>query len=422
MTNSTGAVVDPVDPAVVLGALTSMLEDTEASIVRLQAVREAQLAVAQRLAEELAAQTRPARGEAADLSQRAVAAELAAVLHMSDRVVQGRMMRAADLMAKYPETMRAFTEARINAAHVRLIQDAGARLDDEVRAEFERLAVAACEGDTPHRARPIIERVTERLAPRSLTERHRQAQEKRTVWREDLPDGQKMLGITHAAAVIDGIYDRLTQQARMLKTANMKAAKDAAAGLDPDSDGLGDPADERTIDQLRADLCADTLLAGTRPDTTPRPGCCPRSRAGWRSPSPCSPPWRWTPTRLPSPADAVVDARASWAQRSACVPSCPRSSPAGSPSTRTPPASSPAVPPRGSACSPTPSPGRSSPSIATGPMRTCADCCTLEIPGAGSLPADSRPAPRTSTTPSTPHSAERPRKGTWAASADDTTC
>lgn len=263
MTNSTGAVVDPVDPAVVLGALTSMLEDTEASIVRLQAVREAQLAVAQRLAEELAAQTRPARGEAADLSQRAVAAELAAVLHMSDRVVQGRMMRAADLMAKYPETMRAFTEARINAAHVRLIQDAGARLDDEVRAEFERLAVAACEGDTPHRARPIIERVTERLAPRSLTERHRQAQEKRTVWREDLPDGQKMLGITHAAAVIDGVYDRLTQQARMLKTANMKAAKDAAAGLDPDSDRLGDPADERTIDQLRADLCADTLLAGT---------------------------------------------------------------------------------------------------------------------------------------------------------------
>lgn len=267
MTNSTGTVVDPgvdpVDPAVVLGALTSMLEDTEASIVRLQAVREAQLAVAQRLAEELAAQTRPVRGEAPELPQRAVAAELAAVLHMSDRVVQARMVRAADLMTKLPVTMQAFADARINAAHVRLIQETGARLDDEVRAEYERRAVAACAGETPHRAKRVVERLAERLAPHSLTDRHRDAQEQRRVWLEDLPDGQKALGLIHSAAVIDGIFDRLAQQARLLKTANAKAAKDAAAGLELDPEGLGAPDDDRTIDQLRADLCADTLLTGT---------------------------------------------------------------------------------------------------------------------------------------------------------------
>ncbi|MGO4679874.1 DUF222 domain-containing protein [Microbacterium sp. 2MCAF23] len=268
MTNSTGTVadsgVDPVDPAVVLAALASMVGETEGSIVRLQAVREAQLAVAQRFAEDLAAQSGSVsvRGEAAELAQRSVAAELAAVLHMSDRVVQGRMVRAADLMAKYPATMHAFTEARINAAHVRLIQDTGARLDDEVRAEFEQAAVAACVGETPHRAKRIIERLAERLAPRSLTERHRDAQKQRRVWREDLGDGQKALGLIHSAAVIDGIYDRLTQQARMLKVANAKAAKDAGSGLTPDPGELGDPADDRTTDQLRADLCADTLLTG----------------------------------------------------------------------------------------------------------------------------------------------------------------
>ena len=171
------------------------------------------------------------------------------------------MGRAAELTTRYPETMPAFTDARINTAHVRLIQDAGARLDDTLRGEFERVAVEACVGETPHRAKRVVERVAERLAPRSLTDRHRDAQDQRRVWREELPDRQE-LGMIHSAAIIDGIWDRLTQQARLLKTANTKAAKDTAAGLSPDPDGLGDPADARTLDQLRADVCADTLLTG----------------------------------------------------------------------------------------------------------------------------------------------------------------
>ncbi|GAB6856331.1 HNH endonuclease signature motif containing protein [Microbacterium xylanilyticum] len=267
MTNAVGMVqdpgVDPVDPVAVLAMVTSGLAATEASIIRLQAVPDAHLAVAQRLAEDLAAASGSMRGESVDLAARSVAAELAAVLHMSDRVVQGRMARAAELMTRYPITMQAFSDARINTAHVRLIQDTAARLDDEVRAEFEQAAVAACEGETPHRAKRIVERIAERLTPRSLTERHREAQEKRSVWREELPDGQKALGLVHSAAVIDGIYDRLTQQARLIKTANAKAAKDAASGTTPDPDELGDPDDDRTLDQLRADLCADTLLTGT---------------------------------------------------------------------------------------------------------------------------------------------------------------
>jgi len=253
-----------VDPAVVLAALVDGMGATEATIVRLQAVREAQLAVAQRLAEDLAsADGASVRGESVDLAGRSIAAELAGVLHMSDRVVQARMARAAELMTRFPATMQAFTEARINAAHVRLIQDAGARLDDEVRVEFERVAVAACVGETPHRAKRVVQRVAERLAPRSLTDRHREAQEQRRVWREDLGDGQKALGLVHSAAVIDGIYDRLTQQARAVKVANAKAAKDAAAGGGTDTDALGDARDDRSLDQVRADLCADVLLTGT---------------------------------------------------------------------------------------------------------------------------------------------------------------
>ncbi|MFB7844600.1 DUF222 domain-containing protein [Microbacterium sp. NPDC056052] len=269
MANLSGTVLDPgmnpADPAVVLTALVTGLEATEAAIIRLHALREAQLAVAQDVAVAIAASERSGStpGAAAELAARSVAAEIAGVLRMSDRVVQARMARAADLVARFPATTRAFTDARINAAHVRVIQDAGSRLDEMVRAEFEGIAVEACAGETPHRAKRIVERVAERLAPRSLTDRHRDAQVERRVWREDLGDGQKALGVIHSAAIIDGIYDRLTQQARMIAVANAQAKKDEAGGVTPDPDGLGAPGDERTMDQLRADLCADTLLTGT---------------------------------------------------------------------------------------------------------------------------------------------------------------
>ncbi|OZB82319.1 MAG: hypothetical protein B7X32_14020, partial [Microbacterium sp. 13-71-7] len=123
MTNSAGTVVDPgvdpVDPVAVLRVLREGVAAAEASIIRFQALRDAQLAAAQRVAEELAARdagSGAVRGEAVEIATRSVAAELAGVLRMSDRVVQGRMARAADLMTKFPEVMRAFTQARINAA------------------------------------------------------------------------------------------------------------------------------------------------------------------------------------------------------------------------------------------------------------------------------------------------------------------
>ncbi|MFB7845402.1 DUF222 domain-containing protein, partial [Microbacterium sp. NPDC056052] len=140
MTNSAGAVVDPgvdpVDPVTVLRMLREGVAAAEGAIIRFQALRDAQLAAAQRVAEEIAARDPggAVRGEAVEIAARSVAAELAGVLRMSDRVVQARMARAADLVARFPETTRAFTDARINAAHVRVIQDAGSRLDEMVRA------------------------------------------------------------------------------------------------------------------------------------------------------------------------------------------------------------------------------------------------------------------------------------------------
>ncbi len=68
--------MDPVDPVAVLRMLVDGLAATEASIIRLQAVKEVHLAVAHRLADEIGSvDGGAARGESAELAARSVAAD-----------------------------------------------------------------------------------------------------------------------------------------------------------------------------------------------------------------------------------------------------------------------------------------------------------------------------------------------------------
>lgn len=270
MSSTSNAAADPgLDPTAVLGMVVASLADTEASIARLQAVKEGFLAVASRVAADLAAATDPAdlpdavHGISVEIAERSVAAEIGAVLRVSDRTIQRRMAQASELATRFPAVLDALANARISLPHARMIQEAGADIaDDAARDAFTARVLPVAEAESPNRARPVIQREAERAAPRDLTERHRDAQKQRRMWRECLPDGQKMLGMIHSAAIIDGIFDRLSQQARAVQVANAQAAKDQVAGCEPTLDALGDPHDDRTIDQLRADLAADVLLTG----------------------------------------------------------------------------------------------------------------------------------------------------------------
>lgn len=270
MSSTSTAAADPgLDPTAVLGMVVASLADTEASIARLQAVKEGFLAVAARVAADLAAEADPTdlpegvRGISAEIAQRSVAAEIGAALRVSDRTIQRRMAQASELATRFPAVLDALANARISLPHARMIQEAGADIIDAVAREaYTDRVLPVAETESPSRARPVIRREAERAAPRDLTQRHRDAQKQRRMWRESLPDGQKLLGMIHSAAIIDGVYDRLSQQARAVQVASAQAAKDRVAGREPVPDALGDPHDERTIDQLRADLAADLLLTG----------------------------------------------------------------------------------------------------------------------------------------------------------------
>jgi hypothetical protein len=91
---------------------------------------------------------------------------------------------------------------------------------------------------------PLAKRRAEWYAETTFDQRHRRALEDRAVWVADLEDGVAELRAILPAVVAHGIHDRLSQMARTVIDAR-EAQTD----------------DERTTDQVRADVFADLLLS-----------------------------------------------------------------------------------------------------------------------------------------------------------------
>lgn len=207
-----------------------------------------------------------------EMAQRAVAAEVACEMRVSDRTVQRRMNDAAEIVEHYPATLHALEAGRINNGHLRLVVETGAILPPEKRPEFEAEALARCERDTPGRVRAGIEILAQRMHPRTLTERHVDARETRRVFLTPNVDGMSEVILVTPTILGEGIYDRVTRQATAIqderKLARERLRTARAAGLPEDPDDVLVVSDERSIDQLRADILADMLL-------TAQPGCDP---------------------------------------------------------------------------------------------------------------------------------------------------
>ncbi|MDF2561350.1 MAG: hypothetical protein K0R99_2796 [Microbacterium sp.] len=249
------ALLDATDSQMaMLADLVASLEAAEATLSSMQAARDGMLAMAGRLAIDIAREA--AHPDHGDMAIRAVAAEIGAAQHLSDRTIERRMADASWLVERFPAVWEAQGTGRISGAHARVIIDAGAHLDDAAdRRAYAAEAVAIAETESPNRLRRLARRLAERFQERTVTERHREARKGRSVWTRDLDDGMAELGTRGPAALIHGMFDRLSQMAHAVKKDSAQAARDAGAD--------GTPADERTIDQLRADLLADLLLTGT---------------------------------------------------------------------------------------------------------------------------------------------------------------
>ena len=252
------------------------------------------LAEAGERAASRASLVRSADSREREMCFRSIAAELALAVRASDRTVQRQINDAVVLAEEFTPVLEALEEGRIFVGHARVIVDTGTPIQDpEARLTFATEAVTRAEHLSPSRLRPAAEALAERLQPRTVTERHRDARADRAVTVADRPDGMGELTYIGPATLVRGIYDRLTQQARAVRNAAQPGASFGpaavtvdAAGMSEAPDAAGSPAsdctasdctasdctgsevapDPRTIDQLRADIFADMLLTAAPQD------------------------------------------------------------------------------------------------------------------------------------------------------------
>ncbi|MDT3345618.1 HNH endonuclease [Microbacterium aquilitoris] len=238
-----------------LAAIAGIVADVEDVERRMAAVQIAQLrtlAAAGRLAEAQGAHPN-AKVTLHDMVLRSIAAEIGGAMRTTDRTVQRRIGEARVTIEGFPAAVAAWESGRIVQGHVRAIVDAGVNLPAELWAEFEKVAIERCEGETPNRVRGELEILAHRMHPRSFAERHEEAAARRCVRLVPGRDGMSDLIATLPTVIAEGIPDRLTQQAgAIIDTRGERATGSEVIATDA-----------RSTDQVRADVFADLLLAGT---------------------------------------------------------------------------------------------------------------------------------------------------------------
>jgi len=242
---------DDREDAVLTDAVAGLVT-AEAAIATLEAEKTLHFAAAMRVALDRS-RHRPRTVQEREMAVRSIAAEIAVALRWSDRTVQRRLQEALSLVDGFPRTLRALDDGLISAGHAQVISEIGGVLDDpEVRAVYETRVVERATADTVARTRAYARALVEELRPDTIEERFATAEQARRVWIEDDVDGMARLGVIDGAVKIRAMFDRLTRQARAVRD----VARDAAAS--PHTAVT----DTRTLDQTRADLLCDLVLAG----------------------------------------------------------------------------------------------------------------------------------------------------------------
>ncbi|WP_160173200.1 HNH endonuclease signature motif containing protein [Microbacterium sp. CH12i] len=192
-----------------------------------------------------------------DVAFRSIAAEFAAAAHMSQGTVEGEFCRADTLRRELPEIAKAFAAGMISKRHVDVIISATVGLagtDEYAYAVFQARVLEFAVGETAARTAAHAKALVAAIAPATVAERHRSAREDRNVQFHAVGDGMGQLVLTTPEVLGRAAFDRATAMAKIIFEQN-KA-------------DTSDDADKRTLNQIRADIMTDLLLAGKAESTT----------------------------------------------------------------------------------------------------------------------------------------------------------
>ncbi|MEO6703273.1 MAG: DUF222 domain-containing protein [Jatrophihabitantaceae bacterium] len=169
------------------------------------------------------------------------------VLKMSGRAAQRQLKAARTLVDQLPATMSLLESGRITTRHAELISESSSKLPPDLLPELEARVAGRAAEQTPGQLKQSLARALLTLDPATAQQRHERATAERKVGFQPADDGMVELPVLVPAPQGQLIYTRLTAAATMLPAS-----------------------DVRTMDQRRADLLVDEVLAGLPVDSLPK--------------------------------------------------------------------------------------------------------------------------------------------------------
>ena len=192
--------------------------------------------------------------------ERGIRLELAAGMRITEHAAGELIRRAEALVHRYPDALESLSRARMTVAHAEYLVDRLDECEPEVRDAIAAEAVGLAEELPVGAFRRALRRLIDTHRSATLAERHEAAVVKRRVVVEHADDGMAWLSAYLPAVEAHAIYGRLTSIAKAIKTHDETVPGDDAAQTSS--------AEDRTMDQLRADVFSDLLIEG---DTTVHP-------------------------------------------------------------------------------------------------------------------------------------------------------
>ena len=192
--------------------------------------------------------------------ERGIRLELAAGMRITEHAAGELIRRAEALVHRYPDALESLSRARMTVAHAEYLVDRLDECEPDVRDAITADAVGLAEELPVGSFRRALRKLIETYRSVTLAERHEAAVVRRRVVVEHVADGMAWLSAYLPAVEAHAIYGRLTSIAKAIKTHDETVPGDDAAQTSS--------AEDRTMDQLRADVLSDLLIEG---DTTVHP-------------------------------------------------------------------------------------------------------------------------------------------------------
>ena len=209
-------------------------------------------------------------------------ATIALIEQIGQSAAEGALSDAGIAVREFPGLVDALGEGKLSEEQLRVLTGAGLSVShvDAVeqsarRGEFVRVMLAELDSRVlpPKALRMAAARVAESLTEESVSERHERARKTRYVSVTATENGMCLLRARLPLIEGKAIADRLRKQGKALikarpKPANAKptgtnaTSRPCGPGADDvaDAEAEADAPDERTMDEVKADLFADMLL------------------------------------------------------------------------------------------------------------------------------------------------------------------